>query len=160
MFLLHGVTFMGVFDDFSFREKLSWYHLSQRQATSRVAGHPRSHATQETRWAEGDHRARRSARNSAIEVSHSGAADHSAGLRFPLARTDRQREVCVDLGPGESSGSGPELRQSDHAVGAADVRLVEAIVDGREPSGLSLERLVKRTPVVWEEQREKFGFHE
>ena len=32
--------------------------------------------------------------------------------------------------------------------------IIEAIVDGREPSGLSLERLVKRMPVVWEEQRE------
>ncbi len=35
--------------------------------------------------------------------------------------------------------------------------IVEAIVDGREPSGLSLERLVKRRPVVWEEQREKLA---
>ncbi len=32
--------------------------------------------------------------------------------------------------------------------------IVAAIVDGREPSGLSLERLVKGMPVIWEEQRE------
>ena len=31
--------------------------------------------------------------------------------------------------------------------------IVEAIVEGREPSGLSLERLVKKMPVVWREQR-------
>lgn len=37
--------------------------------------------------------------------------------------------------------------------------IVEAIVEGREPSGLSLEKLVKRMPVVWAEQREGFGFH-
>ena len=36
--------------------------------------------------------------------------------------------------------------------------IVEAIVDGLEPSGLSLERLVKGMPVVWEEQRKAFGF--
>ncbi len=36
--------------------------------------------------------------------------------------------------------------------------IVEAIVDGREPSGLSLERLVKGMPVVWEEQAERFVF--
>ncbi len=36
--------------------------------------------------------------------------------------------------------------------------IVEAIVEGREPSGLSLERLVKGVPVVWEEQRSQFGF--
>ena len=38
--------------------------------------------------------------------------------------------------------------------------IVEAIVDGREPSGLSLERLVKGLPVVWEEQRQLFGLGE
>ena len=36
--------------------------------------------------------------------------------------------------------------------------IVEAIVRGEEPSGLSLERLVKGMPSVWEEQREAFGF--
>ena len=36
--------------------------------------------------------------------------------------------------------------------------IVEAIVRGEEPSGLSLERLTKRLPVVWEEQRRRFGF--
>ena len=35
--------------------------------------------------------------------------------------------------------------------------IVEAIVAGREPSGLSLERLVKGMPVVWEEQRNFIG---
>ncbi len=32
--------------------------------------------------------------------------------------------------------------------------IVEAIVEGREPSGLSLEKLMKGVPVVWEKQRE------
>ena len=36
--------------------------------------------------------------------------------------------------------------------------IVEAIVEGREPSGLSLERLVKEMPVAWAEQREELGF--
>ena len=36
--------------------------------------------------------------------------------------------------------------------------IVEAIVEGREPSGLSLERLVKKMPVVWREQREEFRY--
>ena len=33
--------------------------------------------------------------------------------------------------------------------------IVEAIVRGEEPSGLSLERLVRRIPAAWAEQREK-----
>ncbi len=36
--------------------------------------------------------------------------------------------------------------------------IVEAITSGNEPSGLSLERLVKGMPVMWEEQRRAFGF--
>ena len=36
--------------------------------------------------------------------------------------------------------------------------IVEAIVEGREPSELSLERLVMGMPVLWGEQREVLGF--
>ncbi len=42
------------------------------------------------------------------------------------------------------------------ALLASDV--VEAISLGREPSGLSLERLVKGMPMGWEAQRERLGF--
>ena len=35
--------------------------------------------------------------------------------------------------------------------------IVETIVDGQEPSGVSLERLVKRMPMVWAEQKERLG---
>ena len=38
--------------------------------------------------------------------------------------------------------------------------IVEAIVDGREPSGLSLERLVIGSPMGWAKQRRQFGFSE
>jgi hypothetical protein len=38
--------------------------------------------------------------------------------------------------------------------------IVEAIVAGREPSGLSLERLTKRLPAAWGEQRERLGCSE
>ena len=35
--------------------------------------------------------------------------------------------------------------------------IVRAIMNGQEPSGLSLARLTKPFPVLWEEQRRKFG---
>ncbi len=38
--------------------------------------------------------------------------------------------------------------------------IVEAIVRGDEPSGLSLERLVKGMPMVWAERRERLGSSE
>jgi hypothetical protein len=36
--------------------------------------------------------------------------------------------------------------------------IVEAILDGTEPSGLSLRKLSKNVPLMWDEQRELFGF--
>ncbi|MDP8225024.1 MAG: hypothetical protein P9L99_16815 [Candidatus Lernaella stagnicola] len=36
--------------------------------------------------------------------------------------------------------------------------IIDAILDGREPSGLSLARLTKKQiPLLWEEQRENYG---
>jgi len=36
--------------------------------------------------------------------------------------------------------------------------IVEAILVGREPSGLSLAKLTQTLPVLWDDQRELFGF--
>jgi len=35
--------------------------------------------------------------------------------------------------------------------------IVETILDGREPSGLSLTKLSEPLPTVWEEQRQRLG---
>ena len=36
--------------------------------------------------------------------------------------------------------------------------IVEAILGGREPSGLSLAKLTQTLPILWHEQREMFDF--
>lgn len=36
--------------------------------------------------------------------------------------------------------------------------IIEAIVDGREPDGMSIERLRKPMPLLWEEQRRVLAF--
>jgi len=36
--------------------------------------------------------------------------------------------------------------------------IVEAILVGREPSGLSLAKLTQTLPVLWDEQRQRLGF--
>jgi len=36
--------------------------------------------------------------------------------------------------------------------------IIEAIIRGDEPSGLSLRTLTAQIPINWEEQKEKFGF--
>ncbi|MCE5314051.1 MAG: hypothetical protein ABFD49_07250 [Armatimonadota bacterium] len=38
--------------------------------------------------------------------------------------------------------------------------IVEAILEGREPSGFSIGKLISAIPTTWEEQREKYGFGE
>ena len=35
--------------------------------------------------------------------------------------------------------------------------IIAAILDGREPSGLSLEKLTRNPPLSWREQRRCFG---
>ena len=36
--------------------------------------------------------------------------------------------------------------------------IIEAILNGEEPSGLSLARLIRTFPMDWEQQRARFGF--
>ena len=36
--------------------------------------------------------------------------------------------------------------------------IVQAILDGREPSGLSLAKLAQPLPIDWDEQRAQLGF--
>ena len=37
--------------------------------------------------------------------------------------------------------------------------IIEALLDGREPDGLSLKKLTSKSlPLLWEEQRKEFGF--
>lgn len=36
--------------------------------------------------------------------------------------------------------------------------IVEAILDGREPSGFSVTQFARAVPEIWDEQREKYGF--
>ncbi|MBF0309298.1 MAG: hypothetical protein HQL56_07205 [Magnetococcales bacterium] len=38
--------------------------------------------------------------------------------------------------------------------------IVEAILDGRQPKGLTMREMRDEIPVSWEEQRRKFGFPE
>ena len=36
--------------------------------------------------------------------------------------------------------------------------IVEAIIDGREPSGFAISKLISSIPDDWDEQRRKYGF--
>jgi len=37
--------------------------------------------------------------------------------------------------------------------------ILDAILDGKQPKKLSLATLMKPFPMIWEQQREKWGFH-
>ena len=56
----------------------------------------------------------------------------------------------------EKIGATYAARIYDLSLLAPDI--VEAILDGRQPVGLSLREFAKGIPLAWEEQRVKFGF--
>jgi DNA invertase Pin-like site-specific DNA recombinase len=93
---------------------------------------------------------------------------HSTAIQKPLAvslaRAHRWREL-LDNGRFHSIGELAEEIGTDRAyIGrllnltllAPDI--IDEILDGREPSGLSLEKLTRNTPFSWDEQRRRFGF--
>ena len=85
-------------------------------------------------------------------------------LVLALAQAHRWQEM-LDSGKYETAGDlAKHLRVSREYV-TRNLRLnylapdiVQAILDGREPSGLSLTQLTQPLPAVWEEQRARLGF--
>ena len=84
-------------------------------------------------------------------------------MALAVARAHRWLEL-LEGGPFRRV-SGLAMRfKTDEAYARRQLRLtllapdiVEAIFEGREPSGLSIDDLMK-APVLWEEQRRRLGF--
>ena len=81
-----------------------------------------------------------------------------------LARARRWQEM-LDTGEVESLTALAEKMSVDRSYVSRVLQLmllapdiIEAILAGREPSGLSLAKLTQTFPVLWNEQRELFGF--
>jgi len=99
-----------------------------------------------------------------IEGAMAGETRTNQGLAVTIARAHRWREL---LESGRYATIGELARDVgvDNSYLARVVRLtllapdiVEAILDGTEPDGLSLEKLYQ-APVEWEEQRGMLGGH-
>ena len=85
-------------------------------------------------------------------------------LKTALARAFHWQEM-IDSGKYASVTELAEALGVDRSYVGRIMRLallapdiVEAIVRGQEPSGLSLERLTKPLGVLWSEQRQRLGF--
>ena len=81
-----------------------------------------------------------------------------------LARAQRWQQM-LDAGKVASVTELADRLEVDRSYASRIMRLnllapdiVEAILAGREPSGLSLAKLTQTLPVLWGEQRELFGF--
>ena len=81
-----------------------------------------------------------------------------------LARARRWQEM-LDNGEVESLTALADKMDVDRAYVSRVLQLmllapdiIEAILAGREPSGLSLAKLTQTLPALWHEQREMFGF--
>ena len=87
-------------------------------------------------------------------------------LVVALARAHRWQEL-IDEGRYPSITALAEALDVDRSYVSRMLRLtflapdiIEAILRGDEPSGLSLAKLTGRLPLLWSEQRKKFGFPE
>ncbi|MBF0342101.1 MAG: hypothetical protein HQL95_14235 [Magnetococcales bacterium] len=70
---------------------------------------------------------------------------------------DRKEVLSLsEIAAQEKIGSTYIYRIFDLSLLAPDI--VQAILDGTQPPGLSLREFAKGIPLAWEEQREKFGF--
>ncbi|HOV75290.1 MAG TPA: hypothetical protein PK967_15070 [Candidatus Hydrogenedentes bacterium] len=92
-----------------------------------------------------------------------GAGQENQALVIALARAHRWAEL-LETGKVASLGELAAHVGVDPAYISRFLRLtllapdiIERILDGREPSGLSLRILLNEMPAVWEEQRVRFG---
>ena len=83
-------------------------------------------------------------------------------LALALARAFRWQEM-IESGEAESNSDLARKLKLDQSYIARTIRLaslapdiVEAILDGQEPDGLSLRALRRDLPLAWEEQRQVF----
>lgn len=112
---------------------------------------------------------RRGGRREIIAPEGLGSALPDAGpaqqpIVTALARARRWQEM-LDNGEVGSVTELADRLDADRSYVARILRLgllapdiIEAILAGREPSGLSLAKLTQTFPVLWSEQREMFGF--
>lgn len=97
-------------------------------------------------------------------ATESADADASpTPLALALARAFRWQEM-IETGEAESNSDLARKLKLDQSYIARTIRLaslapdlVEAILDGQEPDGLSLWALRRDVPMVWEEQRHRLG---
>ncbi|MBF0135226.1 MAG: hypothetical protein H7833_03025 [Magnetococcus sp. DMHC-1] len=64
----------------------------------------------------------------------------------------------TEIAAKENISIGYVSRLFDLSLLAPDI--IEAILDGRQPAGLTLQELRDGIPLAWEEQRRKYGFPE
>ena len=98
-------------------------------------------------------------------VAESAVADEAAptALALALARAFRWQEM-VESGQAESNSDLARKLKLDQSYIARTIRLaslapdlVEAILDGQEPDGLSLRSLRRDLPLSWDEQRRELA---
>ena len=98
------------------------------------------------------------------EYATPGRTPYQQALVIACARGHRWKEMLYS----GQYGSLQELADSlgvDRSYASRLLRftllapdIVEAILDGREPSGFSVTQFARAVPEIWEEQRERYGF--
>lgn len=101
-----------------------------------------------------------------LPASEVARRDAQEAMLIALAKAHRWKDL-LDSGKALSIAELAERLGQDPSYIARTLRLsfmasdiIEDIVNGREPSGLSLAKLRQGIPLAWVEQRKKFAFPE
>jgi len=95
-----------------------------------------------------------------LDTTKDSAPDYHEAMVIAISRAHRWKKMLDEGKYGSIRELAAKLRLPSPYVSrlirltllAPDI--IEAIIDGREPDGMSLEKLRKPMPTLWEEQRE------
>jgi len=97
-------------------------------------------------------------------VQGNSARTYSESLALAIARAHRWKEL-IDSGKfqllselAKAIGLDPSYAARIYRLTYLAPDIIEAILDGNEPEGLSMRALASMRSAIWEEQRGKLGF--
>jgi hypothetical protein len=99
-----------------------------------------------------------------LEFASSDKSDYHRSFVTALAQAQRWQALLdsgkyrstVDLARAVGTGNSYVSRIMRLTLIAPDI--IEAILDGHEPDGLSLNKFVRQIPTLWSDQRKMYGF--
>ena len=99
-----------------------------------------------------------------LDSAGDSAPDYHEALVIAISRAHRWKKLLDERKYGSVAETARALKMNRYCM-ARMLRftllapeIIEAILDGHEPEGMSLNRLIGRIPTIWHKQQETYGF--